>query len=90
MHKVPSDFTFDQKRALAGTARIAHQALGLRHFSRADLILTPRGPYLLEVNAIPGLYPGASFPPMLESIGSSVREFLEHAISLAKEGMRGL
>lgn len=84
LHKVPSDFSYYDKQALAGTARIAHQALGLGHFSRADLILTPRGPYLLEVNAIPGLYPGASFPPMLESVGSSVREFLEHAISLAR------
>lgn len=90
IHKVPSNFSHDDKQALMGTARIAHQALGLGHFSRADLILTPRGPYLLEVNSIPGLYPGASFPPMLESVGSSITEFLEHAIQLARDGIRGL
>jgi len=81
---VPSRFSFEQKAALAEIARAAHRALGLSHFSRADIILTPRGPVLLEVNATPGLYPGASLLPMLESVGSSVREFLEHAIHLAK------
>src|SRR3989344_1177275 len=83
-HLVPSQFSHSDKEALADLARAAHRVLGLGPFSRADIILTPRAPYLLEMNAIPGLYPGASFPPMLESVGSSVREFLEHAISLAK------
>src|SRR3989344_1003332 len=82
-HNVPSSFSQSEKRALADAARAAHRALGLSHFSRADMILTPRTVYLLEVNAIPGLYPGASFPPMLESVGSSVPEFLQHAIKLA-------
>ena len=41
-------------------------------------------PYLLEVNAYPGLYAGAAFPLMLESVGSSTSEFLEHAIALAQ------
>lgn len=82
-HNVPSNFTLAQKQAIAELARAAHRALGLSHFSRADVIVTPRAVYLLEVNAIPGLYPGASFPPMLESVGSSVPEFLEHAIKLA-------
>jgi D-alanine-D-alanine ligase len=84
-HVVPSNFSRTEKQALADAARSAHCALGLSHFSRADLMLTPRAVYLLEVNAIPGLYPGASFPPMLESVGSSVREFLEHAIHLARD-----
>ena len=83
-HIVPSNFSREQKQALADIARAAHRALGLSHFSRADIILTPRAAYLLEMNATPGLYAGASFPPMLESVGSSVREFLEHAISLAR------
>ncbi|OGG50078.1 hypothetical protein A3C18_00385 [Candidatus Kaiserbacteria bacterium RIFCSPHIGHO2_02_FULL_54_11b] len=83
-HNVPSNFSDSQKRAIAELARAAHRALGLSHFSRADIITTPRAAYLLEVNAIPGLYPSASFPHMLESVGSSVREFLEHAIHLAR------
>ncbi len=84
-HIVPTHFTFEEKAAIAEIARKAHRALGMDHFSRADLIKTPRTVYLLEVNALPGLYEGASFPPMLESIGSSVSEFLEHAIYLARQ-----
>ena len=85
-HVVPTHFSHEEKQAIADIARKAHQALGMEHFSRADMIKTPRTIYLLEVNAIPGLYPGASFPPMLESVGSSVPEFLEHAIQLARSG----
>ena len=84
LYEVPSSFSEQEKELLANVAKQAHRALGLTHFSRADLILTPRTAYLLEVNALPGLYPGAAFPPMLESVGSSVREFLEHSIRLAR------
>ena len=83
-HMVPSDFSDVEKRALMDAARAAHRALELSHFSRADFIVTRRGPHLLEVNALPGLYEGAAMPSKLESIGSSVREFLEHAIHLAR------
>ncbi len=83
-HSVPSRFSYEQKLSLADVARAAHRALNLSHFSRADLILAPHGIYLLELNTTPGLYPSASFPAMLESVGSSVLEFLEHAIHLAR------
>jgi D-alanine-D-alanine ligase len=84
-HEVPSHFTHEEKTRIMEIARKAHRALGMDHFSRADLIKTPRATYVLEVNSVPGLYEGASFPPMLESVGSSVSEFLEHAIRLARE-----
>jgi len=83
---VPSNFSRHEKVALIDIARAAHQALGLSHMSRADIILTRRGPYLLEINALPGLYDGASLPPMLESVGSSVGEYLQHGIALAQSG----
>ncbi len=84
-HAVPSHFSPETKRSLEDMAKAAHKALGLSHFSCADFIVTSRGPMLLEVNAIPGLYEGAAFPPMLEAVGSSNREFLEHAIALARK-----
>jgi D-alanine-D-alanine ligase len=83
-HLVPSRFSESEKRGLMDTARMAHRVLGLSHFSRADLIVAPHGVYLLEINSIPGLYPGASYPLMLESVGSSVPEFLKHSINLAR------
>ncbi len=83
-HTVPSSFEHSEKQALIQAARQAHRSLGLNHFSRADFILTNRGPYLLEINALPGLYEGAAFPPMLESVGSSVGDFAKHALGLAR------
>ena len=83
-YMVPSDFTDQEKTALITTARAAHRALGLSHFSRSDFIVTKRGPYLLEVNSLPGLHEHAAFPQMLESVGSSVKDFLTHAIHLAR------
>lgn len=83
-HQAPSGFTYNQKQSLMDIARTAHKALALSHFSRSDLIVAPSGIYLLEVNTNPGLYPGASFPVMLEAVGSSVTEFLEHAIRMAR------
>ncbi len=83
-HACPSNFTPAEKRAIEDLARTAHRALGLSHFSRSDIILTRHGPYLLEVNALPGLYAGSSFPQMLDAVGSSVREFLEHSMRLAR------
>ncbi len=80
----PSDFDARHKGQLADMARRAHRALGLTGASRSDFIVTPRGPYLLETNALPGLYDGAAFPSMLESVGSSTTDYLTHAIALAR------
>ena len=77
----------DTKRELETIARFAHEALGLEHYSRADFIVTPRGPYLLEVNALPGLYEGAALPKMLDAVGESVpglvRGMIDRELSVA-------
>lgn len=83
-HISPSSFSDIEKKALVEAAKAAHRALGLSHFSRADFIVTRRGPRLLEVNALPGLYDGSALPHKLEAVGSSIKHFLEHAISLAR------
>ena len=83
-HIVPSNFSDEEKQLFADIARTAHRALGLAHYSRADIMLTRSGAYLLEMNSVPGLYHGAAFPPALEAVGSSIREFVEHAIHLAQ------
>jgi D-alanine-D-alanine ligase len=80
----PSDFSHGEKQSLIDAARTAHRALDLADFSRADFILTRRGPYLLEMNALPGLHEHAALPPMLESVGSSVKDFVAHAIGLSR------
>lgn len=83
-HIVPSDFEHKDKQLLIEAAKQAHRALGLSDFSRSDFIVTKRGPYLLEVNSLPGLHEHASLPHMLESVGSSVKDFVAHAVGLSR------
>lgn len=83
-HLVPSNFSHATKQRIAEIARKAHQILQLAHFSDADFVVTRHGPYLLEVNASPHLHDRAAFPKMLEAVGSSLSEFLEHIIELAR------
>jgi D-alanine-D-alanine ligase len=86
-HIVPvSYFSDSEKRSLIDAARAAHRALGMSHFSNADIILTRRGPVVLEVDAHPVLHEYGAFPKALDSVGSNLREFLEHSIKLAQQG----
>jgi D-alanine-D-alanine ligase len=83
-HHAPIEhFSQSQKDSLMRTAKIAHDVLGLSHYSRADFIVTPNGLYLLEVNALPALHEAAPFVIALDSVGASLLHFLEHAIELA-------
>lgn len=84
----PSRFTPEEKKAFADIARRAHKALELNHFSAIDAIRTPNATYVLEADSIPGLYPKAPFPIMLEAVGSSVGEFAQHSVALARAGNR--
>lgn len=79
--RVPApELSHQTKQLLMHYAREAHKALGLEHYSKSDFIVHPSGIYLLEVNALPGLYEGAVLPQMLETVGSSVRELARHAL----------
>ncbi len=61
----------------------AHKALALNHFSRTDFVVSPRrGIYVLEINAIPGLAKECPYPASLEDVGSSVKEYINHSITL--------
>lgn len=73
-------FSYETKQLLMHLAKEAHKALGLEHYSRSDFIVAPHGIYLLETNALPGLYDGAAMPRLLDVVGSSVPEFTRHVI----------
>ena len=79
-----ADISFDVKRQIQEIAIDSHKALGLRHYSSSDFIVSPkRGVYLLEVNSLPGLTSQSLLPKSLEYAGISIDEFANHAISLA-------
>lgn len=80
----PSTFPLGIKRDLEWAARTAHQALGLRHYSRSDFRVHPSGRvYFLEANSLPGLTETSLIPKALKEVGSSLKEFLAHIINKA-------
>jgi D-alanine-D-alanine ligase len=73
-----------EKKLLAEHAKKIHQALGLRHYSRSDFIITPRGQiYFLEANALPGLTEHSLVPKMLDAVGVPMHHFTDHIVTLA-------
>src|ERR1035437_338282 len=80
----PSTFSEKIKQELQNLALAVHRALGLRHYSRTDFIVTPnRGIYILEANSLPGLTEQSLFPKALKASGISMGDFIDHTLTLA-------
>lgn len=82
---IPGNFSREESAEIQRLAALAHRTLGLRHYSRSDFIVTPRGIYILEINSLPGLTEQSLLPKSLSAVGSSLPEFLDHVITLALE-----
>ncbi len=82
----PGNFGEKEKRELAEIARVAHEALELRDYSRSDFIVSPRGIYFLEVNsaAAVGLTKESLLPKAIRAVGSKLSDFLTHVVELAR------
>jgi D-alanine-D-alanine ligase len=61
----------------------AHKALGMRHYSRSDFILSKRGIHILETNSLPGLTKESLLPKALKMAGLEFPEFLDYILTLA-------
>lgn len=79
----PARFDQETKKEIEEIAKKAHQALGCRHYSRSDMIVSPNGIYLLEVNTLPGLTSESLLPKAAEAVGLSFPGLLDHLIKLA-------
>ena len=89
-YRVPAPLEPDVLRRVEVAALAAHRALGCRAYSRADFRLSDEGvPYILEVNAAPGMTAtslapkagraaGMSFPKLVRAIvEASLRQITE-------------
>lgn len=77
----PGNFTEVTRDELRKLAVAAHQAIGARHYSRTDFVLSPKGIYTLEINTLPEL--SGLFPKALQGSRTEFPEFLDHVIKLA-------
>lgn len=79
----PGNFSRVTTEELQRAAKMMHRTLGLRHYSRSDFIVAPKGIYYLETNTLPGLTTESLLPKALASVGISFTDFLSHLIDLA-------
>lgn len=79
----PGNFSREEKEEIERLSLLAHDTLGLSHYSRSDFIVALDGIYFLEVNTLPGLTPTSLLPKALEAVGCSYSSFIEHLIHLA-------
>jgi D-alanine-D-alanine ligase len=81
---VPGNFSEKEKEEMQKVASIVHRSLGLRHFSHSDFVVSPkRGVYFMETNTSPKLTHRSHGPQVLDSMGVSIKEFLQHILKLA-------
>lgn len=79
----PGRFSKAEKQELERLSRVMHEALGLRHYSRSDFIVSPRGIYYLETNTLPGMTSESLLPKSLAAVGVELPEFLSHLVELS-------
>jgi len=83
-HLIPAPIDDDLSARLQMLALSVHRMIGLRDYSRTDFIITSEGrPYILEVNALPGLTPTSVLPDECRSVGISFETLIERLITLA-------
>jgi D-alanine-D-alanine ligase len=80
----PADLSPTDRAAIADAAIATCRALGCEGFARVDLILGSDGPWVLEVNAIPGLTDTSLLPQAAEAAGMSFEDLVEQILHLAQ------
>jgi D-alanine-D-alanine ligase len=83
-HLVPAPIDADLTARLQMLALSVHRMLGLRDYSRTDFIVTKEGrPYILEINALPGLTPLSLLPDEARAAGISFEALIERLLQFA-------
>ncbi len=83
-HLVPAPIDADLTARLQMLALSVHRMLGLRDYSRTDFIVTKEGrPYILEINALPGLTPLSLLPDEAKAAGISFEALIDRLLQAA-------
>ena len=83
-HVVPAKIDEDLAARIAMLALSVHRLLELRDYSRTDVIVSKEGrPYILEVNALPGLTETSLLPEACASAGISYEALIDRLVGYA-------
>src|SRR5581483_2489968 len=84
-HLVPAPIDEGLSARLQMLGLSSHRLLGLRDYSRSDFIVTrDNRPYLLEINALPGLTPFSLVPDACAAIGIGFEALIERLVGYAR------
>lgn len=84
---VPADLSAETAQETQEVSVRAHEVLGCVGFSRVDLRLSEEEkPYVLEVNAIPGMTPMSDLPRAAAAAGIGYEDLVERMLATAKGG----
>jgi D-alanine-D-alanine ligase len=85
----PARLTAAAAAAVSDAALRAHQAFGLRHLSRTDLIVDRDGmPWFLEVNVAPGMTETSLLPQAAQAAGEDAGPLYRRLVEAAAGGHR--
>ncbi len=88
-HVCPAALSGEQTRAVQDLALRAHRALGLKVYSRVDVMLPENGEAtVLELNTIPGMTETSLLPDMAAAAGISYPQLCARIIQLSRERLK--
>ncbi len=86
---VPAPIHSNLSKKLSRLAKKAHQVLGLRDFSRVDLMVDQKNqPFVLEVNSIPGFTETSLLPKAAKAVGIGFDELCVKLLQLARNRVK--
>ena len=86
-HIIPAGVSDAQNAECARLAVESHQALGCRHISRTDTIVTDAGEvYVLETNTIPGMTSTSLVPDAARAAGIEFPDLCARLVEMAVLG----
>jgi D-alanine-D-alanine ligase len=81
----PARIDAEMTRKAQSYAKLAHQALFCKGYSRTDMILNDQDIYVLETNTIPGMTATSLLPQAASAAGLNFSQLLDRLIELSLE-----
>ena len=77
------NLSVEESRKIGEMAKTAHSALGLRHYSSSDFIISPNGKiYIIETNSIPVIHEDSLLYKSMATTGWRPLDFVDHCLRL--------
>ena len=80
----PADCPEEWTKSMQELAKVCHEKLALKVYSRTDFLIRNNEIFVLEVNTLPGMTPTSILPQQAKLIGMTYSDLLDKIISLSE------